>query len=78
MDGDPAPVLDAAARYRATGRPVQLAEALEDAAVLLAARGDRVAAEAALDEALSGYDGLGAVHDARRARARMSRPRGDR
>ncbi|MCC8246901.1 BTAD domain-containing putative transcriptional regulator [Saccharothrix luteola] len=71
VEGDPEPVLAAAARYRAVGRPVELAEALEDAAVLLAARGDRAAAEAAFREALAGYERLGAVHDVRRARVRM-------
>ncbi|MFJ6675072.1 BTAD domain-containing putative transcriptional regulator [Actinosynnema sp. NPDC091369] len=72
VEGDPGPVLDAVARYRAVGRPVELAQALEDAAVLLAARGDREAGEAAFHEAVAGYERLGAVHDVRRARARMS------
>ncbi|MFD0205058.1 MULTISPECIES: BTAD domain-containing putative transcriptional regulator [Saccharothrix] len=71
VHGDPGPVLDAVARYRAVGRPVELAGALEDAAVLLAAQGDRAAGDAAFREALTGYESLGAVHDVRRARARM-------
>ncbi|ROP42516.1 BTAD domain-containing putative transcriptional regulator [Saccharothrix texasensis] len=75
--GDPRPVLAAVARYREVGRPVELAEASEDAAVLLAARGDRSAADAAFREALAGYEALGAVHDVRRARARMRGPRGE-
>jgi DNA-binding SARP family transcriptional activator/tetratricopeptide (TPR) repeat protein len=70
--GDPGPVLEAVARYRAAGRPVELSEALEDAAVLLVARGDRAEGEAAFREALAGYGGLGAVHDVQRARDRMS------
>ena len=77
VEGDPEPVLAAVARYRAVGRPVELAEASEDAAVLLAARGHRAAAEAAFREALAGYGRLGAVHDERRARARMRDPRGE-
>ncbi|WP_447007934.1 BTAD domain-containing putative transcriptional regulator [Saccharothrix isguenensis] len=76
VEGDPAPVLDAVARYRAVGRPVELAEALEDAAVLLAARGDRAGGDAALREALAGYGGLGAVHDVQRAQERMRDPLG--
>ena len=76
VEGDPAPVLDAVARYRAVGRPVELAEALEDAAVLLVARGELDAGEAAFREALAGYGRLGAVHDVRRARARMRDPEG--
>jgi tetratricopeptide (TPR) repeat protein len=71
VEGDPEPVLAAAARYRAVGRPVELAEALEDAAVLLASRGEHAAADAAFREALTGYDALGAVYDMRRARARL-------
>ncbi|MEV8437899.1 BTAD domain-containing putative transcriptional regulator [Actinosynnema sp. NPDC051121] len=71
VEGDPEPVLDAVARYRAAGRPVEAAQAWEDAAVLLVARGDRDAGEAAFREAVAGYDGLGAVHDVRRARARL-------
>ncbi|KOX24436.1 hypothetical protein ADK67_19120 [Saccharothrix sp. NRRL B-16348] len=77
LEGDPEPVLAAAARYREVGRPVELAEALEDAAVLLAARGDRAAAETAFREAVALYEGLGAVHDVRRAQARMRGPRGE-
>ncbi|TQM84963.1 transcriptional regulator [Saccharothrix saharensis] len=71
VEHDPGPVLDAVARYRLVGRPVELAQALEDAAVLLVARGDREAGEAAFHEAVAGYERLGAVHDVRRARARM-------
>ncbi|WP_177221624.1 BTAD domain-containing putative transcriptional regulator [Lentzea xinjiangensis] len=69
VDRDPALVLDAAARYREAGRPVELAEALEDAAALLAGRGDWAAADAAVREAVAVYRGFGAEWDARRAGA---------
>ncbi|WP_063747135.1 BTAD domain-containing putative transcriptional regulator [Saccharothrix sp. NRRL B-16314] len=76
VQGDPEPVLAAVARYRAVGRPVELAEALEDAAVLLVARGDRAGGDTAFREALAGYGGLGAVHDVQRAQDRMRGPEG--
>ncbi|MBY8850209.1 AAA family ATPase [Saccharothrix sp. MB29] len=63
VEGDPAPVLAAAARFRAVGRPVELAGALEDAAVLSGSA-------SALAEAVRGYRAVGAVHDVRRADAR--------
>ncbi|MFD1152740.1 hypothetical protein, partial [Saccharothrix hoggarensis] len=69
------PVLDVAARLRAAGRPVEAAEPKAGAAVLLAGRGEREAADAALREALAGYDGLGAAHDVRRAEERVRRVR---
>jgi tetratricopeptide (TPR) repeat protein len=46
-DGDPAPVLAAAGYYQSIGQPLEHAQALEDAAVLLAARGDLPAARRA-------------------------------
>jgi DNA-binding SARP family transcriptional activator len=69
VDHDPVLVLDAVARYREVGRPVELAEALEDAAALLAGRGDCDAADAAVREAVAVYRGFGAEWDARRAGA---------
>ncbi|MBB5958253.1 DNA-binding SARP family transcriptional activator [Saccharothrix tamanrassetensis] len=75
VDGDPEPVLATANRYRDVGRPVELAEALEDAAALLAARGHDTDAWTALDEAVAGYHRLGAVLDVRRARTRLDRTR---
>ncbi|MDQ2584411.1 BTAD domain-containing putative transcriptional regulator [Saccharothrix yanglingensis] len=63
VEGDPAPVLEAAARFRAVGRPVELAGALEDAAVLSGSA-------SVLAEAVRGYRAVGAVHDVRRADAR--------
>ncbi|GAA2686628.1 MULTISPECIES: BTAD domain-containing putative transcriptional regulator [Actinosynnema] len=66
LGADPSEVLVAAGRYRAAGRTVDLAGALEDAAVLL---GDEVR----LAEAVEVYRGFGAEADARRARARFGR-----
>ncbi|RKT55318.1 BTAD domain-containing putative transcriptional regulator [Saccharothrix australiensis] len=73
VDGDPAPVLAAATRYRDVGRPVEEAEALENAGALLAARGDGAGARAACAAALTRYRLLGAVLDVRRAEARLRR-----
>lgn len=73
VDHDPAPVLEAAAWYRAVGRPVELAEALEDAAALLAGSGDGSAADAVVREAVAVYRGFGAEWDARRAGVRLRR-----
>ncbi|MFD7657696.1 hypothetical protein ACFV4N_27300, partial [Actinosynnema sp. NPDC059797] len=59
--------------YREAGRPVELAESLEDAAALLAELGDDGAADAATREAVALYRGFGAEWDARRAGARLCR-----
>lgn len=66
-------VLSAADYFRSTGRPFYRAEALEDAAVLLAERGELTAAQAHLTEATGLYAGLGAAWDAERASDRLSR-----
>jgi DNA-binding CsgD family transcriptional regulator len=73
VDHDPAPVLAAAAYYQSAGRPFDRAQALEDAAVLLAARADAAAARRAFTEAARLYLGLGAAWDLRRADARLRR-----
>jgi DNA-binding CsgD family transcriptional regulator len=73
--GDPGPVLAAAAYYESSGRPLERAQALEEAAVLLAGRGDRPAAGRAFRAAAGVYLGLGAMWDLRRAEARL-RPHG--
>jgi len=75
IDADPAPLLDAAETYRRVGRRVDLGMVLEDAAVLLAERGDPTAARAAVAEAAEQYLALGAHWDLRRADARL-RPHG--
>ncbi|WP_447002038.1 BTAD domain-containing putative transcriptional regulator [Saccharothrix isguenensis] len=68
---DPEPLRAAVARYRMVGRPVELAEALEDLAVVLAAAGARVEAQDALREAVDGYTAFGAVRDVQRAVRRV-------
>lgn len=71
LDGDPDSLQEAAAHYRAVGPAVELPAALEDLAVLQAARGREEEARAALDEAVSLYDGLQARWDIKRAEARL-------
>lgn len=75
LDGDPALVLTAAGYFEEAGRPLERAQALEDAAVLAAARGDSSAARQALTAATAVYTSLGATWDSRRAAARL-RPYG--
>lgn len=75
MAGDPEPVLVAARYFEATGRPLERAQALEDAAVLAAGHGELSAARQALTAATAVYDSLGAQWDVRRATARL-RPYG--
>ncbi len=72
---DPATLLTAAGIYRAAGQPLECAQALEDAAVLLAERGDIQAARDAFTEATSRYEAMGARWDIDRANARL-RPHG--
>jgi DNA-binding CsgD family transcriptional regulator len=69
--GDPAPVLAAAAYWDRAGQPGERAAALEDAAALAAAAGDRAGARSALAVARELYAGLGAQWDLRRAEARL-------
>jgi DNA-binding NarL/FixJ family response regulator len=64
-------VLSAAAYYQSTGRPLGRAQALEEAAVLLAAKGEDAAARQALTDAAAVYEALGAVFDLRRMDARL-------
>lgn len=59
--------------YRAARRPLQLAQTLEDAAVVLAERGDLRAARTAHAEASELYTGLGAAWDVLRADTRLRR-----
>jgi DNA-binding CsgD family transcriptional regulator len=75
LDADPGPLQEAVAHYREVGPAVELPVALEDLAVVQAARGREVEARAALSEALSLYDGLQARWDIRRPEARL-RPHG--
>jgi DNA-binding CsgD family transcriptional regulator/tetratricopeptide (TPR) repeat protein len=71
LAGDPVPVLAAAAYWDGAGQPLQRAAALEDAAVLAAAAGDRAGARSALAGARELYAGLGAQWDIRRAEGRL-------
>jgi DNA-binding CsgD family transcriptional regulator/tetratricopeptide (TPR) repeat protein len=71
MVGDPAPVLFAADIFQRVGAPLSRAEALENAGVLLARRGDLAAARAASTSAIEIYTGLGAAWDIRRLNARL-------
>jgi DNA-binding CsgD family transcriptional regulator len=71
LAGDPAPVLTAARSFEEAGRPLERAQALEDAAVLAAARDDSPAARQALTAATAAYNSLGAQWDIRRSAARL-------
>jgi DNA-binding CsgD family transcriptional regulator/tetratricopeptide (TPR) repeat protein len=73
LTGDAAPVLAVAKFYEDWGRPLDQAVALEDAATLAAAAGDRAAARLALASALRLYLALGAQWDISRARVRLRR-----
>ncbi|HEU4425295.1 MAG TPA: AAA family ATPase [Pilimelia sp.] len=73
VDGDATAVRRAADHYRAVGRPVELAYALEDAAVLHARQGEAAAARCCLDEAIELYTRLRAGWDIRRAETRLRR-----
>ncbi|MFB9909012.1 BTAD domain-containing putative transcriptional regulator [Allokutzneria oryzae] len=72
VSGDPEPVVEAAEHYRAVGRSLELALALEDAAALLAAKGRADEATAALAEAVGLFAGLSARWDVQRARNRLA------
>ncbi|MFI9009989.1 BTAD domain-containing putative transcriptional regulator [Actinosynnema sp. NPDC053489] len=69
--GDVGALLAVAEEHRSVGRAVELAEALEDAAVACAARGDRHAAADLYARAAAGYEGLGARWDLIRSRRRL-------
>jgi DNA-binding SARP family transcriptional activator len=69
---DSARVLRAAEHYRKVSRRMELATALEDAAVLLAEAGATAAAAAALTESLEIYTELAAGWDVRRAENRLA------
>jgi DNA-binding CsgD family transcriptional regulator len=75
LEADPDPLGEAVARYRAAGPAVQLPAALEDLAVAQAGRGREEDARAAVNEAVSLYEGLQARWDIRRAEGRL-RPHG--
>jgi DNA-binding SARP family transcriptional activator/tetratricopeptide (TPR) repeat protein len=72
LTGEPEPALEAATRYRAVGRTPELAAALEDAAVLLAAKRRPHEAARTGGEAAELYTVLGARWDLRRTRHRLN------
>ena len=81
LAGEPEPALAAAGYFEATGRVLDRAMALEDAAVLAAGRGELPAARQALASAVGLYEAMGARWDIQRASARLRpygirRPRG--
>ncbi|QKV74022.1 BTAD domain-containing putative transcriptional regulator [Amycolatopsis sp. Hca4] len=71
LDGNHLTALAAARRARDSGDLLGTAQAMEDAAALLAARDEPVKAAAALHTALNAYERLGAVLDAERAEQRI-------
>ena len=75
LESDPVPLRDAVAHYRAVGAAAELPAAVEDLAAVLAERGQHEEARAALNEAVSLYEGLNARWDSRRAEGRL-RPYG--
>ncbi|MEU4744368.1 SARP family transcriptional regulator, partial [Actinosynnema sp. NPDC023658] len=73
LAGDPSGLLDVAAHYRSVGRPVELAAVLEDAAVLLTARGSGMgAADALVAEVDLLHQRFGASWDRRRCHRRLA------
>ena len=71
LESDPASLREAVAHYRQAGPAGQLPTALEDLAVVSAERGEEDEARAALNEAVSLYEGLQARWDIRRAESRL-------
>jgi DNA-binding CsgD family transcriptional regulator/tetratricopeptide (TPR) repeat protein len=71
LDADPDAVLAAAGRLQAIGYPVFGAQALENAAVLHAERGDNAAARTAYLQAVDVYSEVGAAWDIMRADTRL-------
>jgi ATP/maltotriose-dependent transcriptional regulator MalT len=69
VDNDPVPLLRAASYYKAAGRPLPRAQALEAAGVALAERGDVTGARAHFTDAFSLYSALGAEWDLARTQA---------
>jgi DNA-binding CsgD family transcriptional regulator len=75
LESDPGPLREAVRHYRTVGPAVELPRALEDLAVVLAAGGQSEEARAALNEAVTLYEGMQARWDIRRAESRL-RPHG--
>jgi DNA-binding CsgD family transcriptional regulator len=73
LSSDPVPLRDAVVHYRTVGPAAELPAAVEDLAAVLAERGDREEARAALNEAVTLYENLNARWDIRRAESRLRR-----
>jgi DNA-binding CsgD family transcriptional regulator len=71
LASDPDPLEEAVVHYRSAGPAVELPAALEDLAAVQAERGREQEARAALNEAVSRYEGLQARWDIRRAEGRL-------
>lgn len=69
VDRDPTSLLRAAKHYKAAGRPLPQAQALEAAGVTMAERGDVKQARAYFTDAFAVYAGLGAEWDLARTQA---------
>jgi DNA-binding CsgD family transcriptional regulator len=75
LESDPGPLREAVAHYRTVGPAADLPVTLEDLAVVLADRGQETESRAALNEAVTLYEGMQARWDIRRAESRL-RPHG--
>lgn len=75
LSGDPTAAFAAAEYLRTAGNRFGEAQAMEDAAALLARQGKTAKAEASLQVALNGYDELDAIADVQRAEQRFDRGR---
>jgi DNA-binding CsgD family transcriptional regulator len=73
VEADPAALRAAADTFRSADRPLEFAQTLRDAAVLLAARGDLQEARAACTEAADQYEILGARWDLAQASDELRR-----
>jgi DNA-binding CsgD family transcriptional regulator len=71
LDGDPGGMLVVAEHYRRVGRRLEMASALEDAAVLLARNDRLIEAKARFDAAVEEFAGVSASWDIRRAENRL-------
>jgi DNA-binding CsgD family transcriptional regulator len=71
LDGDPAAVRAAAGQFQSIVHPLPSGQALENAAVLYAEKGDTTAARAAYRQAIGTYRDLGAHWDILRADTRL-------
>ncbi|MEV8437900.1 BTAD domain-containing putative transcriptional regulator [Actinosynnema sp. NPDC051121] len=75
LAADPEGLIPVVAHYRSAGRTFELAQTLEDQAVLLAYQGHPTAAANTADEAITLYRGFGANWDIRRTTTRLTSPR---